>query len=73
MEIKNRREMMTGTLRYAVLGVVGFFSGSSIAKRRRLVREGKCTDRGICGGCELYEGCRLPAALSKKQFFIEKK
>ena len=64
--------MMVSTLRYAVLGLVGFFAGSAIVKRRGLIKEGKCIDRGLCGGCKLYEDCRLPQALSKKQFVIEK-
>lgn len=64
---RNRRQMMTGTLRYAVLGLIGFVTGSAITKRRRLIKEGKCIARGICGGCELYEDCRLPQALSRKQ------
>ena len=72
VKMRNRRQMMTGALRYTVLGLVGFFAGSAIIKRRRLIKEGKCIDRGICGGCKLYEGCQLPPALSKKQFFTEK-
>jgi len=69
---RNRRQMMTGTLRYTVLSLVGFFAGSSIIKRRRLIKEGKCIDRGICGGCKIYEDCQLPPALSRKQILIEK-
>ena len=72
MKMRNRRQIMTGVLRYAVLSLVGFFAGSEIVKRRRLIKEGKCINLGICRDCKLYEGCRLPAALSKKQFFIEK-
>ena len=72
MEMKNRRQMMIGTFRYSVLSVVGIFTGSSIIKRRRLIREGKCIQQGICRDCKIYEGCKLPQALSKKQFFIEK-
>ncbi|MBC8481230.1 MAG: hypothetical protein H8D47_01005 [Planctomycetes bacterium] len=73
MKIQNRRQMITGTFRYAALSVIGFFAGSAVIKRHRLVKEGKCISRGICGGCELYEGCQLPSALSKKQFFYRKK
>jgi len=71
MKKQNRRQMMTGTLRYAALGLIGFFSGSAIVKRRRLIKEGKCVRRGICAGCELYNDCRLPAVLSRKQILIE--
>ena len=72
MKMRNRRQIMTGALRYAVLGMVGFFTGSSIIKRRRLIKEGRCIERGICGGCKIYEDCRLPPALSRKQILIEK-
>ncbi len=72
MKTRTRRQMMTDALRYTVLGLVGFFAGSAIIKRHRLIKEGKCIDRGICGGCKLYGDCQLPPALSKKQFFIEK-
>jgi len=72
MEMRNRRQMMIGTFRYSVLSLVAFFTGSSIIKRRRLIKEGKCIQQGICRGCKIYEDCRLPQALSKKQFFIEK-
>lgn len=65
--ITNRRQMMIKTLRYAALGVVGFFVGSSVIKRRRLVKEGKCRGLGICNGCEAYKDCKLPQALSKKR------
>lgn len=71
MKMRNRRQMMTGTLRYAALGFIGFFAGSAAIKRHRLVKEGKCISRGICGGCKIYKDCRLPPALSKKQFIIE--
>ncbi len=72
METQSRRQMITDTFRYAALSVIGFFAGSAIIKRHRLINEGKCLNRGICGGCKLYKDCRLPSALSKKQFFIEK-
>ena len=68
MKTQNRRQMIKCSLRYAVLGVVGFFVSSEIVKRRRLIREGKCIGQGICGDCKLYEDCRLPPALSKKQY-----
>ena len=71
MKIQNRRQIITGAFRYAALSVIGFFAGSAAIKRHRLVKEGKCTDRGVCGGCELYVDCKLPQALSKKQFIIE--
>ena len=71
MKMRNRRQMMTGTLRYAVLSLVGFFAGYAIVKRRRLIKEGKCVNRGICAGCNVYKNCRLPQALSRKQTLEE--
>jgi len=35
-------------------------------KRRRLVREGKCINSGICAGCEILGQCDLPAAFSAR-------
>jgi len=66
-QVQNRREMLGRVLRYATLGLLGAAGGSGLAKRRRLVREGKCVSRGICRGCEVFEKCGLPQALSAKQ------
>ena len=66
--MKNRRQMITDAMRYAALGLVGFFTGFEIVKKRRLIEQGRCIGRGICSGCNIYEECRLPQALSKKQW-----
>ncbi len=66
-QVQNRREMLGRVLRYATLGLLGAAGGFGFAKRRRLVREGKCISRGICRGCEVFEKCGLPQALSAKQ------
>jgi len=63
----NRRQMLIGALRYGTLGLLGTVGGSVIAKRRRLVREGKCVNGGICRGCEIFKDCSLPQALSAKE------
>jgi hypothetical protein len=65
--VQNRRQMLTGALRYGTLSLLGAVGGSVIAKRHRLVREGKCVNKGICSGCEIFEGCSLPQALSAKE------
>jgi hypothetical protein len=65
--VGNRREMLGRVLRYATLGLLGAAGGFGFAKRRRLVREGKCISRGICRGCEVFKNCGLPQALSAKQ------
>ena len=65
-QVQSRRQLLAGVLRYATLGTLGTVGGSVVAKRRRLVREGKCINRGICRGCEVFEKCGLPQALSAK-------
>ncbi len=63
----NRRQMLVGFVRYFTLGLIGAIGGSIFARRRRLVREDKCINRGICSGCEVFEKCGLPQALSAKE------
>ncbi|MHC4112090.1 MAG: hypothetical protein ACYSUY_13530 [Planctomycetota bacterium] len=65
---QNRRHLLAAVLRYATLGLLGTVGASIISKRRRLVREGKCINDGICRGCEVLETCGLPLALSAKEF-----
>ncbi|MCK5174064.1 MAG: hypothetical protein KAR47_11785 [Planctomycetes bacterium] len=71
--MQNRRSLLLGLLRYATLGLVGAAGGGVIAKRRRLVREGKCVGRGICSACGVFDGCGLPQALSAKQVLGKRK
>lgn len=66
-QVQSRRQLITAVLRYATLGVLGAAGGSVFARRRRLVREGKCINRGICRGCDVFEKCALPQALSAKE------
>lgn len=61
--MKSRRRVFIDALRYAVIGVIGVGSGLAFAKRRRLLREGKCVNDGICRQCEIFETCDLPQAL----------
>lgn len=63
---RSRREVLVAALRYGTFGALGAAGGAAAAKRRRLVREGKCINRGICRGCEVFEKCGLPQALSAK-------
>ncbi|HUW17937.1 MAG TPA: hypothetical protein VMW16_01390 [Sedimentisphaerales bacterium] len=65
-----RRELLTGVVRYAALGLLGAAGGAVLAKRRRLVREGKCVNGGICRRCEVFEKCGLPQALSAKEVLV---
>lgn len=65
-KVQNRRQLLEGILRYSTLGLLGAAGGSVAAKNRRLVWEGKCINSGICSGCEVFEKCGLPQALSLK-------
>jgi len=65
--VRNRRQLLAEALRYATLGVLGAVGGSVLAKRHRLVREGKCIHGGICRGCAVLERCSLPQALLARE------
>jgi hypothetical protein len=53
-------------LRNVSLALLGVTGGAAVAKRRRLVREGKCVNQGVCSGCGVFDECGLPRALSAK-------
>ncbi len=69
---KNRRQILISVGRYGVLGFLAAATGTLLAKRRRLIREGKCVNGWVCSGCGVFEGCGLPQALSAKQFLKRK-
>ena len=62
-----RRRFFAGALRNASLALLGAGSGAAVVKRRRLLREGKCINQGICSQCEVFEECGLPRALSVRR------
>jgi hypothetical protein len=64
---QSRRELFRTTLRYSALGIVAVAGGLTIAKRQRLVSEGRCTNNGMCQGCAVLAHCGLPAALDMKE------
>lgn len=66
-KMQSRRELFAGILRYVTLAMLGIYGGFFVVKRRRLAREGRCINSGICSGCEVFEECSLPAALSAKE------
>ncbi len=66
-DVQSRRALFASVFRYATLGLLGAAGVWGFTKRRKLVREGKCISRGICRGCEVFEKCGLPQALSAKQ------
>ena len=62
-----RRQFLRGGLRCVTGGLLALAGGAAVVKRQRLLREGKCLNRGICGQCRLIQDCGLPRALSVKQ------
>jgi len=69
-QMHSRRELFTGIFRYVTLGLLGIVGGSVVAKRYKLIREGKCINSGICRGCKVFEKCILPQALSAKEVLM---
>lgn len=61
-----RRQFFRSLLRNASLTLLGVAGGVGVTKRRRLVREGTCVSGGVCSGCEVFDECGLPRALSAK-------
>jgi hypothetical protein len=67
MKIQARRSLFIRGLRQGALALLAAGGGAVWAKRRRLVREGKCVSQGVCSGCSVLSQCGLPRALSMKQ------
>jgi hypothetical protein len=65
--VRSRRELCTGALRYAALGVLTAGGAALYAKRQRLLRQGICINDGICAGCTIFNKCELPPALSARK------
>ncbi|MHC4119969.1 MAG: hypothetical protein ACYSWO_20940 [Planctomycetota bacterium] len=63
----SRRELFASVCRYAALGLLTAGAAGVFAKRRRLIRQGKCIAGGACSGCEVLARCELPAALSARE------
>lgn len=59
-----RRDMLFGGLRCAILGVIGAGGLAAAFKRKKLLREGKCLNNGICPQCNVFADCGLPRARS---------
>ncbi|MBL7186654.1 MAG: hypothetical protein ISS70_10050 [Phycisphaerae bacterium] len=67
---RSRRELFAAACRYAALGLLTAGAAGIFAKRRRLLRQGKCINSGICTGCDILVRCDLPRALSAKETTI---
>jgi hypothetical protein len=61
-----RRQFIRRALRSASLAALGLAGGALVVKRRRLLREGKCLNQGMCRDCEVFDDCGLPRALSAR-------
>jgi len=61
-----RRSFFQQTLRNASLALLGLAGGATVLKRRRLLREGKCLNLGLCRDCKVFDDCGLPRALSTR-------
>lgn len=64
---RTRRSVLIGALRGIALGALAAAGGLAVAKRRRLVAEGKCINERMCGSCAILARCGLPAALTAKE------
>lgn len=65
--LHTRRHLFSRMLRNTSLALLGAGGGAAVVKRRRLVREGKCLNGGICRGCGVFDECGLPRALSTRR------
>lgn len=63
----NRRKLLHGVLRYtAAVGIAGT-SSAVVLKSRRLLKDGRCINRGVCKRCIQLVDCGLPRARSYRQ------
>ena len=63
---RDRRAFLAGALRVVALGAFAVGGALAVAKRRRLIAEGKCVSDGLCDRCGVLAECGLPAALAAK-------
>ena len=68
--IRSRRELFAQVGRYATLGLLTAGVAGIFAKRRRLIRQGKCVSSRTCLGCKILARCELPRALSARDALI---
>jgi hypothetical protein len=61
-----RRQFLRDGLRYTVLGALAAVSGKLIARQAARPAGQVCLSAGICRGCEAFDDCGLPQALSAK-------
>ena len=64
--VGNRRQFFRTVVRCGVGAFIGIGIAAIEYKRRRLISEGKCVGRGICGNCEVFGVCDLPFKVKDK-------
>ena len=72
----SRRQWLTGLLRWGLLGVFGAVSVHLLRRRGGVEEETACIDlKGYtgCRACQRLKGCKLPRALSVKQYLNNQK
>jgi hypothetical protein len=62
-----RRQFLRDGLRYIILGGLAAVSGKLAARQAARPAGQVCISAGICRGCEAFEDCGLPQALSAKE------
>ncbi len=62
-----RRQFLRDGLRYIALGGLAAVSGKLVARQAARPAGQVCISAGICRGCEAFEDCGLPQALSAKE------
>ena len=65
-EAVSRREFLRGSVRYGLLGAIGFAISNLIGRRADAGRQ-TCVSDGICTRCPALDGCGVPQALSAKE------
>jgi hypothetical protein len=64
--VGNRRQFFRTAARCGVGAIIGIGIAAIGYKRRRLISEGKCVNRGICDNCEVFGVCDLPFKVKDK-------
>lgn len=62
-----RRQFLRDGLRYITLGGLAAVGGRLVARQAVRPTGQVCISAGICRGCEAFEDCGLPQALSAKE------
>ena len=66
--VSSRRELLSGALRWATLGLLTVAGTAAVTGKGKSWREGKCIGNKVgmtgCRGCGVFEKCGLPQALS---------